>query len=200
MLPQRIKVFEALCDLYVKRFKFVHVRLIARRAGVPIGTASRELACLESGGLVVRKGSRGGWKPKRMYAHTYLDLLDIFRRTRDYVRPQMIADFQARTHWTIRKHLKVLKSAGLVVQSRQGWKPKRRPDRVPVADRVIEVLGQLYVEDFSFVRTVEIAQRLNVSEKHVRNVLRDYEEVGRVERLGQRGGWKPLGAVVSYEC
>lgn len=200
MLPQRIKVFEALCDLYVKRFKFIHVRLIANRAGVPIGTASRELACLKSAALVVQKGRRGGWKPKRMYAHTYLDLLDIFRRTRDYVRPQMIADFQARTHWTIRKHLHVLKSAGLVVQARQGWKPKRQTDIVPAAGMVLDVLSSLYVEDFSFVRTVEIARRLDVSAKHVRNVLRDYEGVGMVERLGQRGGWKPIGKVLSYEC
>lgn len=202
MLPQRVKVFEALCALYAKRLSYVHVRLIARRAHVPMSTASSELACLEAVGIVVRKGSRGGWKPRHMYERTYRHLLDIYRRSHDFVTAYTIADLQGRSHWMVRKHLKKLKAAGLVVQGSSrggGWKPKRQADIVPASGLVLDVLSQLYVEDFSFVRTVEIAQRLDVSATHVRNVLRDYEGVGRVERKGSRGGWKPIEKVLSAE-
>lgn len=197
MLPQRVKVFEALCFLYTKRLRYIHSRQIAQQSHVPLSTASSELKVLESVGLVVRKGVRGGWKPKHIYVHTYLDLLDVFRRTRDYARVQTLADLQSRSYWTIRNHLRLLQTAGLVVRGQAGWKPKRRTDIMPVAGLVLDVLSQLYVEDFSFVRTVEIAERLDVSAKHVRSVLRDYEGVGRVERRGQRGGWKPIGKVLS---
>src|SRR5688500_19180517 len=98
MLPQRVKVFEALCALYAKRLSYVHSRQVAQRAHVPLSTASSELACLEAAGLVVRKGERGGWKPKRIYAHTYLTLLDLFRRSQDYVPTRLVGELQGRTH------------------------------------------------------------------------------------------------------
>lgn len=202
MLPQRVKVFEALCFLYAKRLYYIHIRQVAQRAHVPVSTASSELKVLESVGLVVRKGVRGGWKPRHMYECTYRHLLGAYRIAQDYVPVQVVADLQSRSYWTVRKHLKRLQIAGLAVQSPVrggGWKPKRRVDINPASGRVLDVLIRLYVEDFSFVRTVEIAERLGASPKHVRNVLRDYEGVGRVERLGQRGGWKPIEKVVGAE-
>jgi len=192
MLPQRVKVYEGLCALYAKRLSYIHVREVARRAHVPLSTASSELACLEAAGLVVRKGVRGGWRPRHMYECTYRHLLDVYRRSQSYVQVQTIADLQDRSYWTVRLHLKQLQVAGLVVQGRGGWKPKRCNDIAPASGMVLDVLSQLYVEDFLFVRTVQIAQRLDVSAAHVRDVLRNYEGVGQVERKGLRGGWKPL--------
>lgn len=198
-LPKRVKVYEALSALYAKQLMYIPVRKIAQRANVPVSTASTELKYLEVMGLVVRKGSRGGWKPRYIYERTYRHLLDLYRRGQGFVKLQTIADLESRSKWTVWEHLRRLRSAGLVVMGNGGWKPKRRDDIVPASVLVLDVLSQLYVDGFSFVRTVEIAQRLKVSSAHVRDVLRDYEESGRVERKGSRGGWKPKTLVLSAE-
>lgn len=197
-LPQKMKVFEALCAAYEKRLYYVPVRIVARRADVPVSTASTELKALEDAGIVVRRGVRGGWRPRPMYERTYRYLLDVFRRTHGTVRIQTVADLSDKSYWTVRLHLHKLKDAGLVVQVGGGWKPLRRNDINPVSGLVIEVLSELFHEDYSHVRTVEIAQRLDVTPRYVRHVLRDYEEVGQVERKGRRGGWRPAYAGVTH--
>ena len=190
-LPKRVKVYEAL--LALDAGDFVSVGRIARRAHVPIGTASYELCKLEDSRLVMRLGLRGGWRPDFIYADVYRHLLDVYRRTHAHVPLSSFVfslNLDRRVVWA---YLKVLKGAGLVVSGKRGYyKPVRHADVIPAGAKVLATLSDLYFSCSDFVSTPVIANELNVNARYVRRNLAALEAEGRVVRRGERGGWKPV--------
>lgn len=168
------------------------------RANVPFTTASYELGKLEAYRLVVRKGSRGGWRPQLRAEVVYRELLRLYRRKRDYVRKSTLMhhlnqlERQDMNDHTIWGQLRLLMRGGLVVSEKRGfYKPVRHEDVIPAGSKVLTVLSALYHADFNSVRTVRIADELDVSGAYVRRQLKALEADGCVVRQGSRGGWKP---------
>lgn len=59
---------------------------------------------------------------------------------------------------------------------------------------LIDTIRAIHRDTYAPARTTAIAQRMYLSDGHMRRYLRALEATGTVRRVGQRGGWLPATA------
>ncbi len=57
---------------------------------------------------------------------------------------------------------------------------------------LIKIVEQIYRDTYSPARTIAVATRYGYSERHTRLCLKRLVDNGRLQRVGQRGGYMPL--------
>lgn len=124
------RVYRALLEQYRQTHAFVPNPLLADMAQRSIPTTRCKLCVLESAGLVVRRGQRGGWKPRRNdsapAAEKVLDKLsELHYRAHTFIPTEVIARELRVTAAHIRAVLTMHERAGAVVRygQRGGWVP-----------------------------------------------------------------------------